>query len=107
MARPPWRCADDGIEIAVRLTPRARSEGIGGTVIDDAGRAWLLVRVAPPAADGKANAALVRLLAKRLGVAPSAVSLRAGAGQRLKRVHVAGAPVALSQRAAALSGRDG
>jgi len=46
------------------------------------------VRVAPE--DGKANAALVALLAKTLRVAKSQVSIAAGATSRLKMVDVSG-----------------
>jgi uncharacterized protein YggU (UPF0235/DUF167 family) len=99
----PWRTTEGGIEIAVRLTPRGGAERIDGTVLDAAGRPWLAVRVTPPAEGGKANAALVRLIAKRLGVAPGAVTLVSGAGARQKRLRVAGEPAALGARAGALS----
>jgi hypothetical protein len=44
--------------------------------------------------DGAANEALVRLLARQLGVAPSTVSIAAGAHSRLKQVEVASASAA-------------
>ncbi len=56
----------------------------------------LKVRVRAAASDGEANAALVRLLAKTLGVAVRDVSLVAGATARLKRVKVAGAAATLA-----------
>jgi uncharacterized protein YggU (UPF0235/DUF167 family) len=58
---------------------------VGG--VDDAGT--LLVRVTAPPVAGAANEALVRLVAKELGVKRSAVSIAAGATGRRKRVEVA------------------
>jgi hypothetical protein len=57
---------------------------------------------APPDA-GQANAALLRVLAKALGVPPGACRLSAGAGSRWKRVRVSGEPDLLARRAAALA----
>ncbi len=57
-------------DLSVRLQPRAKRNEIVG---------WrdgvLLVRVTAPPVDGKANAALCKLLAKALGVAPSTVAV--------------------------------
>ncbi|MGN6373659.1 MAG: DUF167 domain-containing protein [Solirubrobacteraceae bacterium] len=75
----------DGIEITVRLTPKAKSEEIVG-VRDGV----LLVKVAKPAVDGKANSALCRLLAKRLRVATGRVTVVSGVSSRVKRVRVEG-----------------
>lgn len=44
------------------------------------------VRAAP--VDGKANAAVIALVARHLGVAKAKVSIRSGAGARLKLVEV-------------------
>ncbi len=49
-----------------------------------------LVRVTAPAAEGKANDAVVGLLAGYFGVAKSQVEIRSGAGARHKRVEIAG-----------------
>jgi uncharacterized protein YggU (UPF0235/DUF167 family) len=50
----------------------------------------LRVRVTAPPVDGAANSALVRLLARELGVGASAISIETGARSRVKRVLVAG-----------------
>ena len=69
----------------VRVVPRAsRSEVVGAH--DGA----LRVRVAAPPVDGAANDELVRLLAKVLGVARTAVAVTAGKTSKLKRVAVSG-----------------
>ena len=71
--------------ISVRLTPRAVRDEIAG---------WrdgvLLVRVTAPPVEGKANAALEKLLAGALGVPKSAVQVVAGERSRDKTVAVEG-----------------
>jgi len=71
--------------ISVRLTPRGGHDAIEGWNGD-----VLRVRVSAAPVDGKANDALVRLLAKALGVAPSRVTLVTGAQARVKVVEVEG-----------------
>ncbi|MCU0715085.1 MAG: DUF167 domain-containing protein [Pirellula sp.] len=48
---------------------------------------WV-AKVAAPPVDGKANEALIRLVADHFGVSKSRVSIQAGASSRLKRVLV-------------------
>jgi uncharacterized protein YggU (UPF0235/DUF167 family) len=50
----------------------------------------LLVRVAAPPLDGAANEALLRLLGRELGVAPSAIQILRGAAGREKVLSVRG-----------------
>jgi uncharacterized protein (TIGR00251 family) len=52
----------------------------------------LKVKIAAPAADRKANAALIEFLSERLGVAKGAVVIRHGATSRRKVVDVIGGP---------------
>lgn len=80
--------------IAVRLTPRAKADGIDGWAEDEAGRPFLKVRVRAQPIEGRANAALEALLAQALGVAKSSVSVAKGGGSRLKQVRVEGLDVA-------------
>ncbi|WP_323717628.1 DUF167 domain-containing protein [Paracoccus aminovorans] len=67
-----------GAEIAVRVTPRASRNA----VVLDGEIIRVLVTVVPE--DGKANAAVVKLLAKALGVAKSRLALVRGATSRDK-----------------------
>lgn len=98
-AEPPWREVEGGVEVAVRLTPRAGAARIEGIVEWD-GRPVLAVRVPAPPIEGAANDALVAFLAKSLGIRRSAVTLIAGERARLKRLRVDGAD--LPQRLSAL-----
>jgi uncharacterized protein len=79
--------AGNDILLRVRLTPRAGRDGIDG--LDEAG--VLRVRVAAAPVEGAANRALLALLARTLGIAPSHVHLDAGSRGRLKRVRVSAA----------------
>lgn len=72
-------------EVRVRLRPRGHRDELLG-VVDGV----LQVRVTAPPVDGEANRALCRLIAERLGVAPSRVSVVRGAKSRDKVVRVGG-----------------
>lgn len=76
--------------LPVRLTPGAAADRIDGWDVDVDGRPVLRVRVRARPVEGEANAALVKLLAKALGLPRSAVSLARGGQSRLKMIEVAG-----------------
>ena len=86
--------------ISVRLSPRASRDEAGGFAPAADGRGEVLrVRVTAPAVDGRANTALTRLLAKRLGVARGDVTVVVGQSSRQKVVAVAGlSPVEVRAR---------
>jgi len=69
----------------VRVQPRARRDEIVG---ERAGA--VLVRVTAPPVEGKANAALCRLLAKRLGLPRGKVAIVRGGSARDKLVEIDG-----------------
>jgi uncharacterized protein (TIGR00251 family) len=72
-------------QITVRLQPRASKSELTG--LRDG---VLIARVTAPPVDGKANAALCKLIAGRAGVARSRVSVVRGATARTKVVRVEG-----------------
>jgi len=72
-------------QIAIRVTPRAHADEI---VAERDG--VVLVRVRAPPVDGRANAAACAVIAKRLGIRPSAVSVVRGSHAREKIVRVEG-----------------
>ena len=78
------------MRLTVRVTPRGGRDAVEGWSRDPAGRPVLKLRVAAAAADGAANAAVVALLAKALGLPNSAVRLLRGAGARVKQIEIAG-----------------
>ena len=84
-----------GVTLAVRLTPKGGRDAIGGIEQMADGRAVLTARVAAPPSEGEANDALVRLIAKAVGVPPRDVTLAAGATARVKRLTLAGDPASL------------
>ena len=85
-----------GIEIAVRVTPRAARNTL------EPGQAHAVARLTAPPVDGAANEALVKLVAEHFGVAKRAVRLVAGERARIKRLAIEGDAEALAKIAAAL-----
>lgn len=83
------------LTFSVRVTPRASANSAGGER-DGA----LLVRVTAAPAEGEANAAVIRVLAKALDIAPSAVRIERGAASRTKVLSV---PVATEPALARLA----
>jgi uncharacterized protein len=92
----PWTLQNDGITLTVRVTPRGGSDALDGIAQLADGKSALKVRVRAAAAEGEANAALLKLLAKTLAVPPRDVSLIGGWSARLKRIRIAGTPSALA-----------
>lgn len=74
--------------IAIRVTPRSAKPGIGGWRTSADGREELEVRVAAAPTDGEANAAVVKLLAKKLGVPKGSIEIVSGETSRHKRVAI-------------------
>lgn len=86
-------------QLDLLVTPRSSLDR-AGPFIDGV----LRVRVTRPPADGEANAAVIRIVARALGVPPSSVTLVAGRRGRRKRVEVAGVDAGtLAERLAGLA----
>jgi uncharacterized protein (TIGR00251 family) len=68
--------------------------GVSRSEVTGVADGYVRVRLAAPAHEGKANAELARLLAKKLGVRRGEVTLAGGARSRRKTVHVRGVDVA-------------
>ncbi|WP_137815795.1 DUF167 domain-containing protein [Gandjariella thermophila] len=88
----------------MRVKPGARRDAVGGHRDGPSGTA-LVVAVAAPAVEGKANDALCRLLAKAFGVRRQDVTIVAGARGRDKVVALDPAPPGAAERLAALLAR--
>ena len=76
--------------LAVKLTPGASADRIDGWDVDAEGRPVLKVRVRARPVEGEANEALVKLLAKALGVPKAAVSVQRGGQSRTKILDIVG-----------------
>ena len=91
----PFRDGKGCLLVDLRLQPGASRAKVDGLALLDDGTTVLKVRVTEPPEDGKANAALIKLLAKAWKQPKSALSLVAGHTDRRKALAVAGDPAAL------------
>jgi uncharacterized protein len=80
---------DGALTVDIVVAPRASRPGLGPVVGDR-----LRVAVAAPPVEGKANAAVVELLAKTLGVPRGAVEIVRGETGRRKTVRLRGVTLA-------------
>jgi hypothetical protein len=80
-----------------RLAPRAARTAVAGLAREPDGAPVLKVGVAAPPEGGKANAALVGLLAKEWRLPKSAIGVTAGAKDRRKTLLVSGDGPALAE----------
>jgi uncharacterized protein YggU (UPF0235/DUF167 family) len=92
----PWSLADGALTLTVRLTPKGGRDAVEGIERLSDGRSVLKARVRAVASEGAANAALVKLIAAALGVAPRQVTLTGGATSRIKRLRIEGDAAALA-----------
>jgi uncharacterized protein (TIGR00251 family) len=69
--------------LRIKVKPNARASSL-----EQAADGTWLARVKAPPVDGKANDELVSLVAERLGCRKSAVTIKSGAGARMKLVEV-------------------
>ena len=77
----------------MKLTPGARKNEVTGWEIDAAGARVLRVSVTAAPEKGKANAALIKLLAKHWGIPKSAIEIVRGETTRVKVIEVQGLSV--------------
>ena len=92
--------ADDGLRIAIRLSPRARSDRLVAVAALAGGGRVLKATVTAPAEAGRANEALLQLLANAWKVPRRDLSIIAGLTSRNKVVRVSGDPQRLVERLA-------
>ncbi len=81
-----------GVRLAVQITPNAKKTEVIG-VLDDA----LKIKLQAQPIEGKANEALVRYLAKALGVSRSAVTITHGLSNKRKLIEVAAPALTVEQ----------
>jgi uncharacterized protein (TIGR00251 family) len=81
-----------GLRVAVRIAPKARRDAVEGLAETANGGAEIRVSVTAVPEDGKANRALIKLLAKAWGVPKTAISILAGETERHKILSISGEP---------------
>lgn len=81
------------MKLRLKVVPGAASDAIAGWLGDA-----LKIRVTAPPEKGKANAAVIALLADRLGVPERSIRLVAGAGSSRKLVEIEGLDPAEARR---------
>ncbi len=89
----PVRATADGIAFDVLVSPRASRSRLGPVHGDR-----IKLAVTAPPVDGEANAAVIELVAKALGVARAAVAITVGQSSRRKTVAVRGVDATLLER---------
>ena len=104
-----YRTRPDGLDLFVRLTPKSSVDAIDGVGMTSDSSTRLAVRVRAVPDKGAANAALEKLLASRLGLPKSVVSVVSGSTSRLKTVRLTGdtAEIVKSVETAILLARPG
>ena len=90
-----WSRDGEDLLLSIRLTPGAAREDIGDVWTDAQGSRWLGVRVRAVPEKGRANGALIALLAKWMDWPRSAILLESGDTNRLKRLRIKGGGEAL------------
>lgn len=79
-------------ELTAKLTPKASRNAVNGWHKDENGAPVLKVSVTAVPEDGKANAALIALLAKTLKLAKSDINLVSGTTHRIKTLAIRAEP---------------
>lgn len=100
---PAFRVTAKGAELVVRLTPRTAHDRIDGYETASDGQSHLAARVRAVPERGKANAALIALLAERLGLRKSDIAVISGPTSRIKRLEIAGDPAEIAAKLQTLS----
>lgn len=80
----PLASVDAGVRLRVRVAPRSGADRIGAVVVDAAGKAALKVHVTAAPEGGKANAALIELLARSWKLPKSAIAIASGLTGKVK-----------------------
>lgn len=87
--------------INIRVVPRASKDAIQGLMDDGA----LKVRIQAPPVDGKANAYLIRFLAKQWKIPRANIALLSGETGRSKRMQITAPSIELVNKLTALENK--
>lgn len=94
----PTQIVGGALRLHLRVTPKASANKIEGLAETADGSQVLKIRVTAVPERGKANKAVIKLVAKALGVAPGTLSVIAGETSRNKTLALEGDPAFLEQK---------
>ncbi|OAN48081.1 hypothetical protein A6A04_04810 [Paramagnetospirillum marisnigri] len=94
----PFAIAEGGLRVMVRLTPKASRDRIQGLADEADGNKVVKAQVTAVPEDGKANAALIKLLSKQWRVPKTDMAVVQGAADRRKVIFISGDGAALALR---------
>ena len=86
----PFSVGPDGLTLHIRLTPKGGRDAIDGVETLSDGKAVLKARVRAVPEDGKANSALIKLIAKTLACPSSKIEIVSGSSARIKTLRIDG-----------------
>jgi uncharacterized protein len=92
LADGPLTVTGGSLAVAIRLSPRGQADRLVGVVAADGARRVLKATVTAPPEGGRANAALLGLLARSWQLPQRDLSIVQGATSRNKVVRIAGDP---------------
>lgn len=95
------KAVEGGVAVRLRVTPRGGGDRIEGLARDAEGGCFLRLRVSAVAEKGRANEAVVKLLAKAWRLPRTALAITAGETGRNKVVTISGDAAALEARISA------
>ena len=86
----PWRQVNEGIEVYIKLTPKASKNSILGILADEGGGSFLKISVTAVPENNKANQALITLLSKALHIAKRDIVIKSGMTSTRKTLMIYG-----------------
>ena len=86
----PFSTDPDGLTLYIRLTPKGGRDAVDGIETLSDGKSVLKARVRTVPEDGKANTALIKLIAEIFACPISTITIVSGATARIKTLHIKG-----------------
>jgi uncharacterized protein len=86
----PFHPVDGGLEVRLRVTPKASRDALQGVVADTQGNGVIKIAVTAVPEDGKANAAVIKLLAKAWRLRKTDMHIVRGSTDRNKTLLIEG-----------------
>ncbi|MBO6948033.1 MAG: DUF167 domain-containing protein [Rhodospirillales bacterium] len=86
----PFQLIDDGLDVRLRVTPKASHDAIGHLVADGQGNGAIKIAVTAVPEKGNANTAVIKLLAKAWRLRKSDMEIVQGVTDRNKILRISG-----------------